>query len=83
MEKIITLPDVCTVRMDGALHESDSFVAVLAKADGNAEIYFYADTLTVGMAMKMVTKAFTECMINCSEEEQKEIQSILGGAAIE
>lgn len=79
MDNITTLPDNCTVRMDGVLHESDDFVAVIAKENGDAEIFFNTDALTLGMAMKMAAKAFTECMVNCSEEEQKEISDILGG----
>ena len=79
---IKTLPDTCTVRMDGNLHESQDFVTILSKENGDASIFYNTDALTLGMAMKMVAKEFVTCVSNCTLAEQQEIQAILGDAFI-
>lgn len=68
--------------MDGVETTSDDFVAVLSKENGDASIFYNTDALTLGMAMKMVARAFVECMNGCSEEERQEITDILGAAFI-
>jgi hypothetical protein len=80
MNKVATLPDICTVRMDGELHESKDFVAILNRQTGDASILYNTDALSLGMAMKMIAKAFIECVEQCTLEEQKEIEMILGDA---
>lgn len=82
-KKVVSLPDNCTVRMDGELFESTDFVTVLAKPTGEASIYYNTDALSLGMALKMVAKSFVECMNQCTPEEQQEIEAVLGGAFIE
>ena len=72
----------CVVEMDGVGHETDDFVAILTKENGDASIFYNTDALTLGMAVKMVARAFVECMHECSEEEQAEITEILGTAFI-
>lgn len=79
---IKTLPDTCTVRMDGNLHESQDFVTILSKENGDASIFYNTDALTLGMAMKMVAKEFVICISQCTLAEQQEIQAILGDAFI-
>ena len=79
---IRTLPDTCTVRMDGNLHESQDFVTILSKENGDASIFYNTDALTLGMAMKMVAKEFVTCVSQCTLAEQQEIQAILGDAFI-
>lgn len=79
---IRTLPDTCTVRMDGNLHESQDFVTILSKENGDASIFYNTDALTLGMAMKMVAKEFVICISQCTLAEQQEIQAILGDAFI-
>lgn len=82
MGKIETLPDACIVRMDGAIHESQDYVAVLARPNGDASLFYNTDALTLGMSMKLIIKAFIECVSQCTLEEQKEIEQILGNAFI-
>ena len=79
---IKTLPDNCTIRMDGQLHESQDFVAVISRSNGDASIFYNTDALTLGMAMTMVAKEFVRCVSNCTLAEQQEIQAILGDAFI-
>ena len=68
----------CTVEMDGKTTTSDDFVAILSKENGDASIFYSTDALTLGMAMKMVARAFVECMNECTEEERAEILDVLG-----
>lgn len=75
--KVVTLPDTCTVRMDGALYESDDFVAILSKKNGDTSIFYNTDALTLGMAFKLVAKEFVKCVEQCSPSEQQEIEAIL------
>lgn len=81
-KKVVTLPDSCTVRMDGQLTESQDFVAILARPNGDASIYYNTDALTLGMAMKMVAKEFVRCVSECTPKEQQEIESILGDSFV-
>ena len=73
---------MCTVEMDGKTTQSDDFVAILSKENGDASIFYNTDALTLGMAMKMVARAFVECMNMCTEEERTEITEVLGAAFI-
>ena len=72
----------CTVEMDGKTTTSDDFVAILSKENGDASIFYNTDALTLGMAMKMVARAFVECMDKCPEKEREEITEILGAALV-
>lgn len=72
----------CTVEMDGKTTTSDDFVAILSKENGDASIFYNTDALTLGMAMKMVARAFVECMDKCPEKEREEIAEILGAAFV-
>lgn len=72
----------CTVEMDGKTTTSDDFVAILSKENGDASIFYNTDALTLGMAMKMVARAFVECMDKCPEKERGEITEILGAAFV-
>lgn len=72
----------CAVEMDGKTTTSDDFVAILSKENGDASIFYNTDALTLGMAMKMVARAFVECMDKCPEKEREEITEILGAAFV-
>lgn len=74
--------DTCIIKMDGATQESQDFVAVLAKDNGDASLFYCTDALTLGMAMKMVAKAFITEMNEVPEEEREQIELILGDAFI-
>jgi hypothetical protein len=80
--KVVNLPDNCIVRMDGALYESDDFVAILSKKDGDTSIFYNTDALTLGIAFKLVAKEFVKCVEQCSPSEQQEIEAILGNVNI-
>jgi len=80
--KVVNLPDNCIVRMDGALYESDDFVAILSKKDGDTSIFYSTDALTLGIAFKLVAKEFVKCVEQCSPSEQQEIEAILGNVNI-
>lgn len=73
---------ICTVEMDGKTTTSDDFVAILSKENGDASIFYNTDALTLGMAMKMVARAFVECIDKCPEKEREEITEILGAAFV-
>lgn len=72
----------CVVIMDKKKHSTNDFVAVLTKENGDASIFYNTDALTLGMAFKMIARAFVDCMNNCTEEEREEISDILGTAFI-
>ena len=76
------MPIKCVVTMDGAEHVSDDFVCIMARENGDASIFYNTDALTLGMAMKMVTKAFVEAMAELSEEERTSISEVLGEAYV-
>ena len=65
--------------MDGMEYLSDDFVCVMTRPSGETSIYYNTDALTLGMSMKMVAKAFVDCMNNLTEEERNEVSEILGG----
>lgn len=73
---------LCTVQMDGKTTTSDDFVAILSKENGDASIFYNTDALTLGMSMKMVARAFVECMNDCTEQERHEITEVLGAAFV-
>lgn len=77
MSKVVKLPDICTVRLEDELIQSDDFIAILAKEDGNVTIYYNTDALTLGLAFKLVLREFVTCLRKCSEEEQEIILDIL------
>lgn len=72
----------CTVEMDGKTTTSDDFVAILSRENGDASIFYNTDALTLGMAVKMVARAFVECMDECTEQERAEITEVLGAAFV-
>lgn len=74
--------DTCTVKMDEEVKQSNDFVAIMAHENGDASLYYCTDALTLGMAMKMVAKAFITEMNKLSEEERSQIEAILGDAFI-
>lgn len=74
--------DICTVKMDEEVKQSNDFVAILAHENGDASLYYCTDALTLGMAMKMVARAFITEMNELSEEERSQIEAILGDAFI-
>lgn len=74
--------DICTVKMDDEVKQSNDFVAILAHENGDASLYYCTDALTLGMAMKMVARAFITEMNELSEEERSQIEAILGDAFI-
>lgn len=70
---------MCAVISDGHFMASDDFVAVLSKSNGDATLIFQTDALTLGIAIKLITKAFEELFAQCPEEEQQNIKDILFG----
>lgn len=68
-----------TVVMDGKEHSSNDFVAILAKDNGDAAIFYNTDAMTLGMAMKMVSRAFVDAMDNLPEDERRSISEVLSG----
>lgn len=83
VEKVLeesTSADVmsCTVVMEGVEHTSDDFVVVLSRDNGDASFFYNTDAITLGMAMKMVAKAFVDSMGQLSEEEREMVSSVLG-----
>lgn len=77
MNNVIKLPDICSVRLEDELAQSDDFVAILAKENGDVMIYYNTDALTLGIAFKLILHEFITCLHKCSEEEQKLILDAL------
>jgi len=75
-------PVLCKVLMDGKEHESDDFVCIMSRENGDASLFYNTDALTLGMAMKMVAKAFVDAMHQLTEEERQSIQEVLGDAYV-
>lgn len=68
----------CSVTMNGKTTTSADFVAILSKENGDTGMMYNTDVLTLGMAMKMITRAFVECLHECNEEERNTLKEILG-----
>jgi len=68
----------CTVLMDGVWHKSDDFVAVVCKENGDAALYFNTDALTLGMALQMITRAYTNSLHSLSKADRQSVVDILG-----
>lgn len=83
LEKLMEQPVLCKVTMDGATHESDDFVAVLSRENGDASIFYNTDALTLGMSMRLVARAFVSAMAQLSEEDREAIREVLDGSPIE
>lgn len=75
--------DTCKVKLDGVEFESNDFVAILAKDNGDASLFYCTDALTLGMAMKLVARSFIIEMEKLSDDERQSIAYILGDNAIE
>jgi len=71
---------MCTIERDGEIISSESYVAIIPEESGDAHIYYNADALTVGMAMQLCMRVFQELLSNLSEDEQAEINEVLGGS---
>lgn len=69
---------LCTVEMDGEVSSSGDFVAILARDDGDASIYYNTDAITLGMSMKMIARAFVRSMNELTEDEQNMVRRVLG-----
>lgn len=82
LDNAIVMDPRCEVTMDGVGHVSDDFICILNKENGDASIFFNTDALSMGMAMKMVSKSFVEMMYQLSEEERREISEVLGDAFV-
>ena len=82
MGKVVNMPDNCQILMDGELTSSNDFVAVLARDNGDASIYYNTDALTLGMAVKLIAKEFVRCVSECTPSEQQEIEAVLGDAFV-
>lgn len=70
----------CTVAMDGDVKQSTDFIAILHKSNGDASIMYNTDTLSIGMAVKMLAKVYVDALSKCSDDERREIEAILGEA---
>lgn len=71
---------LCMVIMEEEPVQSNDFVCVMARENGDASIFYNTDAITLGMAMKMVAKAFVDAMGQLSEEERTMVSDILGDA---
>lgn len=78
LEQGTEVQPTCTINMDGNEHVSDDFVAILTRENGDASLFYNTDALTLGMAMKMVAKAFVDAMHQLTEDERQSIQEVLG-----
>lgn len=70
----------CAVAMDGDVKQSTDFIAILHKSNGDASIMYNTDTLSIGMAVKMLAKVYVDSLSKCSDDERREIEATLGEA---
>ena len=77
LEEKIEMPLRCEVTMDGEGFVSDDFVCIKAKENGDTSIFYNTDALTLGMAIRMVTRAYVDAMKQLSEEEREQVLSVL------
>lgn len=76
---------LCTAQLDGITHESEEFVAVLAKEDGDASIVYNADVLTLAIASRLISNALVDSINQLTAEEKDDfgptILAILGDSS--
>lgn len=77
LEEKTEMPLRCEVTMDGEGFVSDDFVCIMAKENGDTSIFYNTDALTLGMAIRMITRAYVDAMKQLSEEEREQVLSIL------
>ena len=81
VEKVIEenagVTPTCTVIMDGVERTSDDFVCVLSKDNGDASLLYNTDAVTLGMAMRMITRALVDTLSKVPEEERESVEEIL------
>ena len=68
----------CVISMDGTTERSDDFIAIINNTDGTTSLRYNTDALSMGMAVKLVAKAYVEMLSNCSTKEREEIESVIG-----
>ena len=72
------VPNNCTVFLDGEPVSSEDFVAIIGKEGGDIGIYYDTDTLTLGLAIKLIAAEYVKCLKECTPTERQQIASVLG-----
>ena len=71
--------DTCTITTkEGAITSTD-FIAFVCTEDGDIKMEFNTDALTLGIGMRMISRAFVDTMSKLTEEEREEVTNILQG----
>lgn len=73
----------CVVEHSGTREESDDYIAVLCSKDGAHSLWYNTDALSLGIAYKMLLNAFNDELKKCSDEDAKEVISILTGGNLD
>lgn len=63
---------------DGTKEVSDNFIAIINRPDGTSGIFYNTDALSMGMGIKMMCRAYMDCISQCTPEEQKQVTKMLG-----
>lgn len=77
VEEVMTSTPSCTVHIDGESVGSSDFIAVLYHPDGNTELLYNTDAVTLGLAIKMLSERYTELLNSYPEDVQNEIREVL------
>lgn len=68
----------CTVMMDDTYESSDDFVAVLHMNDGRTALRYNTDTLSLGLAIKVLAKEYFDQLSKLNEADRTEVEAIIG-----
>lgn len=77
VDEVMQKKPTCTVTMDGEAITSSDFVAVVTHPDGDTEMLYNTDAVTLGLAIKMLSARYTELLNSYPEDVQNEIREVL------
>jgi len=69
----------CAIRMDNEMHKCEEFVAVLYHPDSGFEIAHYTDTVGLGVALQLISKAFKDSYAGLGDEEKQLVDNFFMG----
>ena len=70
----------CAVSMNGATKMSNDYIAVLSYGEGRHDIYYETDVLTIGIALKMLAKAYVREIQKLNKDDREAVEQLLGEA---
>lgn len=71
--------DSCTIFYDGNVVSTSDFAIVTANENGEIELFYNADVLTLGIGIKLMVKEFEKHIADNCQELGDEVYKILTG----